>query len=240
MQIILIGYGKMGKTIEEIAHSRGHQISQIIDIDNHSDLEKLENISDTVAIEFTQPHSAVDNLKICISKNIPVVCGTTGWLADRKMVEDFCLAHNSAFFYASNYSIGVNLFFNLNHTLAKLMQPHLDSYQVQLTETHHTEKKDAPSGTAITLAEGIINEVYVFDQWINEESGDSNQLPILSYRVDDVPGTHAVAYHSEYDTIEIKHTAHSRQGFALGAVIAAEWLLNKKGVFSMEDLLKTT
>jgi len=240
MQIILIGYGKMGKTIEAIARTRGHQISHIIDIDNHSDLEKLENISDAVAIEFTQPQSVVDNLKVCISKNIPVVCGTTGWLAQRKMVEDFCLAHGSAFFYASNYSIGVNLFFELNQILAKLMQPHLNNYHVQLAETHHTEKKDAPSGTAITLAEGIMSEVPAFSQWVNEKSNDSNHLSILSYRVDDVPGTHTVGYDSEYDSIEIKHTAHSRQGFALGAVIAAEWLLNKKGVFSMKDLLKTT
>jgi len=236
MKIALIGYGKMGKAIEQIAVDRGHEIVLTVGIENLED-NTLEKISAAdVAIEFTGPESAFENVKRCMDAGVPVVCGSTGWLKDLKEVEAYSRARQTGFLYASNFSIGVNIFFALNEKLAKLMSQHHD-YKVTLTEIHHTEKKDAPSGTAITLAEQIIKLIPEKKTWVNKMSADSTVLPIISERVDPAPGTHIVKYQSVIDEIEIKHTAHSRQGFAAGAVLAAEFLKSKKGVFHMNDVL---
>lgn len=235
MKITLIGYGKMGKTIEQIAVQRGHQISHIIDVSNAQDLQNIKKGDTDVVIEFTQPESAFENVKYCVENQIPVVCGTTGWLEKRLVIEQICQEKKSAFFYASNYSIGVNIFFKINQILAKMMNPY-PQYEVSIEEIHHTEKKDAPSGTAITLAEGIIEHLERKKGWKLAEHG-TNQVTITALREPNVAGTHTVFYQSEIDTIEIKHTAHSRQGFALGAVLAAEWLKDKQGIFGMNDLL---
>ena len=235
MKITLIGYGKMGKTIEQIALERGHQISHIIDVSNAKDLHQIKKGDTEVAIEFTQPESAFENVKYCTQNQIPIVCGTTGWLEKRSIIEQICQERESAFFYASNYSIGVNIFFKINQILAKMMNQY-PQYNINIEEIHHTEKKDAPSGTAITLAEGIINEVSRKTGWKLNENIE-NQVNITALRQPNVAGTHTVSYQSDIDSIEIKHTAHSRQGFALGAVLAAEWLRDKKGVFGMSDLL---
>ncbi|MCU0444111.1 MAG: 4-hydroxy-tetrahydrodipicolinate reductase [Microscillaceae bacterium] len=237
MRIALIGYGKMGKIIEQIALQRGHQISGRINIDNQDDLWLLNRQNTDVAIEFTQPESVIENLKYCINQQIPVVCGTTGWLNHKPEIEQLCVAKPSAFFYASNFSIGVNLFFQLNQHLARLMATY-PQYEVKMEEIHHTEKKDAPSGTAITLAEGILAQLPHKKQWVNQATENSTELSIISKREPHVPGTHTVVYQSSIDEIEIKHTAHSREGFALGAVLAAEFVADKVGVFGMEDLLK--
>ncbi|UFH55867.1 4-hydroxy-tetrahydrodipicolinate reductase [Spirosoma sp. KNUC1025] len=242
MNILLLGYGKMGKTIEKIALERGHQIAGRIDADNHADLANLEPDDVDVAIEFSSPDSAVDNIKYCLERGWPIVCGTTGWLNHRADIEALCKARKGAFFYASNYSIGVNLFFRLNKVLAQFMRNY-PSYQVSMTEIHHTEKKDAPSGTAITLAEGVIQHLPNKRRWISNEAGNEpvetsdDSIEIESLREGSVPGTHTVRYDSDVDQIEIKHVAHSRQGFALGAVVAAEWLVGREGIFSMDDLL---
>lgn len=235
MKITLIGYGKMGKTIEQVALQRGHQISHIIDVNNGNSLAQIRKGDTDVAIEFTQPESAFENVKYCTENQIPIVCGTTGWLEKRPIIEQICQEKNSAFFYASNYSIGVNIFFKINQVLAKMMNNY-PQYEVSIEEIHHTEKKDAPSGTAITLAEGIIGELQRKQGWKLEEIID-NQINITALRQPNVAGTHTTFYQSDIDTIEIKHTAHSRQGFALGAVLAAEWLKDKQGVFGMNDLL---
>lgn len=237
MKILILGYGKMGHKIEELALGRNHEIIATIDQDNQKELNQLQGESVDVAIEFSQPDAAFDNIMTCLEKNIPVVSGTTGWLDRKAEVEAFCNKQETAFFYASNFSIGVNLFFKLNEFLARLMQPYQE-YSTDLEEIHHTQKKDAPSGTAITLAEGIIENQDKYDSWINNTSGIQNQLPIVSKRIDKVPGTHIVKYSSYIDEIEIKHTAHSREGFALGAVLAAEWIEDKKGIFSMKDFLQ--
>ena len=241
MKIALIGYGKMGKTIERIAQERGHEVVLRLDINNPEDFEKLPMAD--VAIEFTRPESAVGNLGKCIAAGVPVVCGTTGWLKHFEDISAQTKAQNSAFFYASNYSIGVNIFFEINRKLAEMMntQP---QYDVKMTEIHHTQKLDAPSGTAITLAEGILQNISRKDNWAclqdthspSTEGGD-NSIVITAKRIDPAPGTHTITYDSPIDTIEITHTAHSREGFATGAVLAAEWLLGKKGVFSMKDML---
>jgi 4-hydroxy-tetrahydrodipicolinate reductase len=237
MNILLIGYGKMGKAIEAIALQRGHQI--IGKVDNQEQLLQLNQSAD-VAIEFTQPESAIENLKYCFDKKIPVVCGTTGWLQHAKEIEKECLQKEGALLYSSNFSLGVNLFFKLNEQLAKLMKPYND-YSVSIDETHHTQKKDAPSGTAITLAEGIIRNIPLKKNWVLNASQNATQSPdsvvINSFRVDPAPGTHTVKYQSEIDDIEITHTAHSRQGFALGAVVVAEWLKGKRGLYKMDDFL---
>ena len=227
MNIALVGYGKMGKAIEEIAVANGHTIGLKIDIDNAADLcaEKVEGID--VAIEFTGPHSAKQNVLKCLELGIPVVCGSTGWLSDWQEVADTCAAKNGTLLYASNFSIGVNLFFELNKYLAKLMQPHTD-YAVSMKEIHHTQKKDAPSGTAITLAEQIMDVLPSKKQWVNHTSENPADLSILSERIDPAPGTHTITYHSMIDDIEITHTAHTRKGFASGAVLAAEYLPGKK------------
>jgi 4-hydroxy-tetrahydrodipicolinate reductase len=234
MKILLVGYGKMGKTIERIAVERGHTIAGRIDIDNQHEFEK---VTADVAIEFSRPEAAFENVRRCLEKRIPVVCGTTGWLEKKNEIEKLCLSVNSAFFYASNYSLGVNIFFKVNEFLARIMN-NFDEYEVSMDEIHHTEKKDAPSGTAITLAEGILKHVNRKKNWINDDSKTSEELSIKSFRIGDIPGTHVVKYSSAIDDIDIKHTAHSREGFAKGAVLVAEWIKDKKGVLNMDDFLK--
>jgi len=237
MRIVLIGYGKMGKEIERIAIDRGHQIVSKIDIENPDDLISLTNKEVDVAIEFSNPVSAFSNIMKCIEKQIPIVCGTTGWLDKKAEVEKATQSFDSTFFYASNYSIGVNLFFKLNKQLAKLMQPHV-GYDIYTNEIHHIEKKDSPSGTAITIAEGIMSQYPNKNKWVNNEIPRADEIAIWSQRESTKPGTHTVKYISKVDQIEVTHEAFSREGFALGAVIAAEWILGKKGVLGMEDMLK--
>lgn len=236
MKIALIGYGKMGKAIEEVALSKGHEIVLKIDLDNAADLNQKNIAKADVAIEFTGPHSAKQNVLKCLELGIPVVCGSTGWLADWQEVAAVCNAKNGTLLYASNFSIGVNLFFELNKYLAKLMQPHTD-YAVSMKEIHHTQKKDAPSGTAITLAEQIMDVLPSKKQWVNHTSENPADLSILSERIDPAPGTHTITYHSMIDDIEITHTAHTRKGFASGAVLAAEYLPGKKGIYTMQQVL---
>lgn len=238
MNIIIFGYGKMGKAIESIAINRGHTIVGRVTIDNRRDFDDGEIVKKAdVAIEFSQPDAAVENIRLCLQHQIPVLSGTTGWLENKAEIEAYTLENKGTFFYASNFSIGVNLFFKLNKTLAALMK-NFSQYDINLEETHHTEKKDAPSGTAITLAEGILEANPIKSQWVNNSSENTNDLSIISYREPHVPGTHSIKYTSAEDEIEIKHTAFSRQGFALGAVHVAEWLPGKKGVLSMDDFLK--
>jgi 4-hydroxy-tetrahydrodipicolinate reductase len=237
MRIVLLGYGKMGKVIERTALSRGHEIVARIDVDNRQDFENLSKNDVDVIIEFSHPSAAYENLKACMTKGIPTVCGTTGWLDKKSEIESLCTKHRAAFFYASNYSIGVNLFFQLNKMLAKLMSPHQQQYSVTSTEIHHTEKKDSPSGTAITLAEGLIENLGGKAKWVNDEIPEQDEVAIWSQREGKVPGTHIVKYISDVDQIEIIHQAHSREGFAIGAVIAAEWLSGKEGVFGMKEML---
>jgi len=234
MKILLIGYGKMGKTIEAIALNRGHEIAGKIDVDDN--LHAYKDPVD-VAIEFTQPQSVVSNLKACIDKGIPVVCGTTGWANQQQEVEHFCKVKNGTLLYSSNFSLGVNIFFKLNEYLARMMDRY-PQYEVAIDETHHTQKKDAPSGTAISLAHGVIKNLTRKKEWALETTENPEALVIKSFRVDPAPGTHVVKYKSVIDDIEITHTAHSREGFALGAVLVAEWLAGKKGVFTMDDFLE--
>ena len=230
MKIALLGYGKMGKVIERIALERGHEI--VLKKDHDSSFEGLENAD--VAIDFSVPDSAVENISECFNKDIPVISGTTGWLADYPKMVELCNAKNGSFIYGSNFSLGVNVFFELNEYLAKMMA-NLKQYKVSMEEIHHTQKLDAPSGTAITLAEGVIKHTD-YANW-TLETPISNEIHIEAKRIENIPGTHSIFYDSEVDQIEIKHTAHSREGFALGAVIAAEWLVGKKGVFTMKDVL---
>lgn len=231
MRIALFGYGKMGKMIEQIALKRGHSITAKIDIDTTAiDFSNID-----VAIDFSQPNAAFENIKNCITHNVPIISGTTGWLANYDDAVSFCNENKGAFIYASNYSLGVNIFFELNSYLAKMMKS-LDQYNVTMEEIHHTQKLDAPSGTAITLAEGVIAETK-HKKWELDKAEDDTTIPIVAKRINDVPGTHTVAYDSIVDNIEIKHTAHNREGFALGAVIAAEWIIGKTGVFNMKDVL---
>ncbi|WP_153796938.1 4-hydroxy-tetrahydrodipicolinate reductase [Foetidibacter luteolus] len=236
MKIALIGYGKMGKAIEEIAVAKGHEIVLKIDAYNLDEFTAENLAKADVAIEFTSPHSAVENIKKCISFGVPVVSGSTGWLKQWDEVKGFVEEHNGALLYASNYSIGVNIFFELNRLLAKMMSAHT-GYNVALEEIHHTEKKDAPSGTAITLAEGVMEFVKAKKQWVNHISDNEDDLEIISERIDPAPGTHKIKYHSSIDDIEIIHTAHNRKGFAGGAVLAAEYIVGKRGIFSMKEVL---
>ena len=236
MNIALLGYGKMGKAIEEIALQKEHNIVLKIHDQNLDQLTKQNLQKADVAIEFTSPQSAVDNIVLCFECGIPVVCGTTGWLSQLNLVQQKCKEHDGTFLYASNFSIGVNIFFELNKKLAELMKQQLN-YNVSMEEVHHTEKKDAPSGTAITLAEEIIKNSQQKNKWINKYSDTSNELSIISKRIDPAAGTHSVKYSSDVDDIEIIHTAHNRKGFAAGAVLAAEFIFNKKGIFSMKDVL---
>lgn len=237
MKIALIGYGRMGKEIEKIAVSRGHKIELIIDINNQSDLT-VENLQKCdVAIEFTIPDSAINNYFLCFNAGIPVVSGTTGWLNKKEEVYKKCKETGGTFFYGSNFSVGVNLFFELNKKLAELMALHSE-YDVEMTEIHHTQKLDAPSGTAISLAEDILKTLPNKTGWVNDQVADKNELNIKSERIGQVTGIHTVKYESEIDFVEIKHNAKSRQGFVLGAVLAAEYCLNNEGILTMKDLLK--
>ncbi|MEM6844660.1 MAG: 4-hydroxy-tetrahydrodipicolinate reductase [Bacteroidota bacterium] len=240
MRILLVGYGKMGKTIDKIALDRNHTIVGRIDQNDTDIWHNLTNDSADVAIEFSQPDAAAANIHHCLERGIPVISGTTGWLGHREEIENYCQQKDGTFFYASNFSIGVNLFFRVNEYLAQLISNY-PQYQASVEETHHTEKKDAPSGTAITIAEGMLKYLPP-ESWFLQENqvSDAEYLPIRAKREPDVPGTHVVTYQSEEDTIEIKHTAHSRQGFALGAVVVAEWIVThqKSGVLTMNDFLK--
>ncbi|WP_288369496.1 4-hydroxy-tetrahydrodipicolinate reductase [uncultured Algoriphagus sp.] len=238
MNIIILGYGKMGKIIGEIAESRGHSILAKIDENNRETLNDLDLSKVDVAIEFSQPEAAVTNITWCLENGIPIVSGTTGWLEHKPNIEKLAIERGTPFFYASNFSIGVNVFFKVNQYLAKLMGE-TAGYQVEIEEIHHTAKKDAPSGTAITLAEGILDAQGDLKDWyLSGEAPENGQkLPIISKRIDPAPGTHIIRYQSEIDDIEIKHTAHSRQGFALGAVLVAEWIPGKSGVLNMNDFL---
>ena len=231
MKIALVGYGKMGKIIDEIATQRNHEI--VARLNESPTSENLNNAD--VVIEFSNPEVAFNNIKTCLENKIPVICGTTGWLDQKPEIEKIAAENNTAFLYGSNFSLGVNLFFALNEKLADLMK-NFPEYNVQLEEIHHTHKKDAPSGTAISLAEGIIKNDQRFEGWKLEETKEK-ELGIFAIREDEVPGTHSVFYKSSVDEIEIKHTAYSRNGFALGAVIAAEWIQGKTGNFSMKDVL---
>lgn len=236
MKIALIGYGKMGHAIEEIALQRKHSIVLKVSIDNTED-NTVENISKAdVAIEFTGPDSAFDNINRCFEAEVPVVSGSTGWLNRYEEAVWNCKAQNGALLYASNFSIGVNIFFEVNKKLAQLMASQKD-YNATIEETHHTQKKDAPSGTAITLAEQILAVNPFKKQLVNKESHKVSDLQIISKRTDPAPGTHRILYHSDTDDIEIIHTAHNRSGFALGAVLAAEFIYGRRGVFTMSDVL---
>ena len=240
MKIAIIGYGKMGKAIEEIALSKGHEIVLKIDASNTADFTK-ENIQKAdVAIEFTGPHTAFENITKCIQWSVPVVSGSTGWLDNFERAKNLCEEKKGCLLYASNFSIGVNLFFEINKQVAALMEPY-DNYDVSMTETHHTEKKDAPSGTAISLAEQILAQIGRKKKWVNEPnnepSNEASNLIIRSERIDPAPGTHTIIYDSPIDSIEIKHTAHTRKGFAGGAVLAAEYANKKIGIFTMKDVL---
>ncbi|MFH4963982.1 4-hydroxy-tetrahydrodipicolinate reductase [Gaetbulibacter sp. M235] len=231
MKIALLGYGRMGKTIEQIAIQRGHTIVLTVDKEDHDyDITKAD-----VAIDFSIPTVAFNNISNCINHKVPVISGTTGWLQDYDKAVALCNEKQSAFIYASNFSLGVNIFFELNKILARMMS-NLKQYDVSLEEIHHTQKLDAPSGTAISLANGIIAEHSGYESWKLDEIKEKT-IPIVAKRIEDVPGTHTITYKSEVDTITIEHIAHNRQGFALGAVIAAEWIEGRTGVFTMNDVL---
>ena len=236
MKIALIGYGKMGKEIEKIATSRGHEVNLIIDINNAEDLTVDNLRKSDVAIEFTIPGSAVKNYYTCFEAGVPVVSGTTGWLSKKEEIHKKCAETNGTFFYGSNFSVGVNLFFELNKKLAELMAQRTE-YNVEMTEVHHTQKLDAPSGTAISLADDIIEKLPSKKTWVNDKKPAPEELNIHSERRGEVPGIHTIKYDSEVDFIEITHSAKSRKGFALGAVLAAEFCLDHSGILSMKDLL---
>lgn len=227
----------MGKIIEEIAKARGHHIVERIDVHNAGIIDQLDTATIDAAIEFSQPEAAFENIRTCLNKRISVISGTTGWLDKKPLIEDLCRKHNGTFFYASNFSIGVNLFFRLNRYLASLMADY-DQYEVKMEEIHHTEKKDAPSGTAISLAEGILERISRIKKWEKGKSHEVDSLGIESFREGKVPGTHVVKYNSDVDQIEIKHEAFSRKGFALGAVLVAEWIGNHSGLLTMDDFLR--
>jgi 4-hydroxy-tetrahydrodipicolinate reductase len=245
MNIALLGYGKMGKIIEKIATDRKHNIVLKIDHDNQDELT-AENLKKADAvIEFTTPASVLSNIQYCFDTGVPIVVGTTGWYEHLGQVKQNCVDSGSTLLYASNFSVGVNIFFYINRKLAKLMNNY-PYYDVQVEEIHHTQKLDSPSGTAITIAEGIIDNLDRKKDWVNVLTAEGNdaddssvkneQVLIESFRIDSVPGTHTVIYDSEVDTLEFKHTAHNRNGFALGAVLAAEWIHNKKGFFSVQEM----
>lgn len=236
MNIALIGYGKMGKEIEQIAISRGHTIVLKVDVSNASSYSIDELRKADVAIEFSTPDAVINNIYKCFDANVPAIVGTTGWLDQLEAIKKNCSDKNQTLFYTSNYSIGVNLFFKVNEYLAKLMNTNPD-YRVSMEEIHHVHKLDAPSGTAISLANQIIENNTQKQKWVNAISDNKNELEIISKRIDEVPGTHTVTYSSAIDEISITHIAHNRKGFALGAVIAAEWVKDKKGIFGMNDLL---
>lgn len=242
MNIALIGYGKMGQIIERFAIERGHEVVLKIGIDNLADLTVSNLRKADVAIDFSTPDAAINNIYTCFDANVPIVVGTTGWYGQLQEIKDECLRRNNTLLYGSNFSIGVNLFFHINEVLAKVMNNY-PVYEVQVEEIHHTQKLDSPSGTAMTLAEGIIENMDRKSEWVNELDGNpaievlkQEQVLIASQRIENIPGTHTVIYSSEVDEIELKHTAHSRAGFALGAVVAAEWLQNKQGFYNISDI----
>ncbi len=242
MKIVLLGYGKMGQLIERFAMKRGHEVVLIVDERNRDSITS-ENLEEAdMAIDFSTPNAALENISLCFESNLPLVVGTTGWYEHLDEVKDTCLEADQALLYGSNFSIGVNIFFHINKMLAKAINPY-KQYDVQVEEIHHIHKLDAPSGTAITIAEGILENSDEKKSWVNsvEGSGEEvipkpNELLIESLRIEEVPGTHTVLYSSEVDQIEFKHTAHSREGFALGAVIAAEWLFGKKGFYQVTEM----
>lgn len=244
MKIALLGYGKMGKIIEKIAISRKHEIVLTIDHDTLDDLT-AENLQKAdVVIDFTMPASVLGNIKHCFDAGVPIVVGTTGWYDQIPQIKQLCEQGNNTLLYGSNFSVGVNIFFHINRLLAKVMNNY-PYYDVQVEEIHHTQKLDSPSGTAITIAEGILDNLKTKSEWVNvlttddksdDDTVSDNQLLIESLRIDSVPGTHTVIYDSEVDTIEFKHTAHNRNGFALGAVLAAEWIQDKKGFYSVDAM----
>lgn len=248
MKIALSGYGKMGKIIEQIALSRKHEIILKIDKDNQHELT-TENLQKAdVVIEFSTPASALDNIRTCFAADVPVVVGTTGWYAELEQIKAECQAGNHALIYGTNFSVGVNIFFYINRLLAKVMNNY-PYYEAQVEEIHHTQKLDSPSGTAITIAEGILENLTTKKGWKNvlvsdnpnaenESDAQADELLIESHRIDSVPGTHTVVYDSDVDSIEFKHTAHNRNGFALGAVLAAEWLQHKKGCYPVTEMFK--
>jgi 4-hydroxy-tetrahydrodipicolinate reductase len=242
MKIALLGYGKMGKEIEQLALSKNHTIALIVDENNANTFTTEELSKADVAIEFSTPGSAFNNIMRCFEAGTPIVVGTTGWLDKLEEVKSICKTKNQALFYASNYSIGVNVFFEINRKLALIMntQP---QYEISMEEIHHTQKLDAPSGTAISLADDILQRLDRKNKWVcttddQPLSVQTEELLIHALRQPLVPGTHSVSYHNQIDSIEIKHTAHNRKGFAAGALLAAEWILGKKGIFGMQDILK--
>ena len=231
MKVALLGYGKMGKIIEQVALSRGHEIVIKATKDTKYNLTDAD-----VAIDFSVPSAAVNNISNGLKNNVPIVSGTTGWLDSYEAMVKLCNEHQGAFLYASNFSLGVNIFFELNSYLAKIMSS-FEQYKVTIEEIHHTQKLDKPSGTAITLAQGIIKEHTRYTDWELDKNQANHSVPVFAKRLPEVPGTHTISYSSSVDTIAISHEAHSREGFALGAVLAAEWILGRKGVFSMKDVL---
>lgn len=236
MNILLLGYGKMGQLIEELALKKGHTIIGKINSKNSQELCSIDTQSIDVAIEFSQPETVLKNVKWCIDNKIPVTIGTTGWQESKADIDDYCNRKKGTYFFASNFSIGVNLFFKLNEQLAKKLNSFND-YEPSIVEIHHTNKLDAPSGTAITLAEGIINNLTRKNKWTDSKVSEPGAIKIMSERIDPTPGTHTISYDSSIDKIEIKHTAHSRLGFATGALMVAEWVIDKKGILSMDDFL---
>ncbi len=242
MRVALLGYGKMGQTIERIASDRGHQIVLIVDERNAAELTVSTLSQAEVAIDFSTPSVVRHHINLCFEAGVPLIVGTTGWYSDIEKVKSDCIYSNNSLLYGSNFSLGVNIFFSINKTLARVMNAY-KQYDVSVEEIHHTQKLDSPSGTAITLAEGILSEIERKREWVNDMAGSTlevsrepEQLIIESHRLEDVPGTHNVIYNSEIDRIEIKHTAYNRSGFALGAVIAAEWIKDRKGFYSVEDI----
>ncbi|PCJ98262.1 MAG: 4-hydroxy-tetrahydrodipicolinate reductase [Flavobacteriaceae bacterium] len=230
MNIALFGYGKMGRMIEQTALKRGHSIVAKVDVDT----TEIDFSNMDVAIDFSTPDAAYDNIKGCLEHHVPIISGTTGWLHKFDDIVALCNEKKGGFIYASNYSLGVNIFFEINAYLAKVMK-NLNQYKISMEEIHHTQKLDAPSGTAITLAEGIIKNT-AYTGW-KLDTAENNEVPIVAKRIPDVPGTHTVSYNSEVDSIELRHTAHNREGFALGAVVASEWIVGKTGIFTMKDVL---
>lgn len=244
MKIVLLGYGKMGQQIERFALTRGHEIQLIVDKDNRESLTAADLQGADVAIDFSEPAAAIDNISLCFEANLPIVVGTTGWYDHLDEIKSICLDAKQSLLYGSNFSIGVNVFFHVNRVLAKAMRPY-KQYDAQVEEIHHIHKLDSPSGTAITIAEGIIDGLEGKQKWINNLVGEGEELIpkpeellIESHRIEEVPGTHTVLYSSEVDQLEFKHTAHSRAGFALGAVIAAEWLIGKKGFYQVTEMFE--
>jgi len=241
MNIAIIGYGKMGKEIERLALPK-HNVVSIIDIDNQKEIEQLHDKKTDVAIEFTNPESVINNIISCFKQNIPIVCGTTGWHNKLKIVEEECKKYNGSLLYSSNFSIGVNLFFYLVKQSAQLLNSYYNSYNISIEEIHHIQKKDSPSGTAITMANIIMKEIKNIEKWINylntqHEHVNKQELPIFSKRIENVIGIHKLTYESDIDIISLNHEAKNRKGFAYGAILAAEYIKDKKGIYTMNDLL---